>query len=126
MQSWAGEIWYQRVRLELLAASLVRWQVLRCDFCPQALLAAFASILRPLAIPRATHRSVSYEHEGCDGRTNLSKKGRRRCRKTGEAQALTYEQNASILKSGTAWLDPAESPEPVKEALPADPQASFS
>ena len=26
----------------------------------------------------------------------------------------------------SAWLDPAEGPEPVKEALPADPQASFS
>ena len=39
--------------------------------------------------------------------------------------AFQSVQNVAF-KSGTAWLDPAESPEPVKEALPADPQASFS
>ena len=39
--------------------------------------------------------------------------------------AFQSVQNVAF-KSGTAWLDPAEGPEPVKEALPADPQASFS
>ena len=39
--------------------------------------------------------------------------------------AFQSVQNVAF-KSGTAWLDPVESPEPVKEALPADPQASFS
>ena len=56
--------------------------------------------------------------------------GKRRPAKAGTSTALGFVafqsvQNATF-KAGTAWLDPAESPEPVKEALPADPQASFS
>ena len=50
--------------------------------------------------------------------------------KAGTSTALGFVAFQSVqnvaFKSGTAWLDPAESPEPVKEALPADPQASFS
>jgi len=51
-------------------------------------------------------------------------------RKAGTSTALGFVAFQSVqnvaFKAGTAWLDPAESPEPVKEALPADPQASFS
>ena len=50
--------------------------------------------------------------------------------KAGTSTALGFVAFQSVqnvaFKNGTAWLDPAESPEPVKEALPADPQASFS
>ena len=50
--------------------------------------------------------------------------------KAGTSTALGFVAFQSVqnvaFKSGTAWLDPAEGPEPVKEALPADPQASFS
>ena len=51
--------------------------------------------------------------------------------KAGTSTALGFVAFQSVqnvaFKSGTAWLDPAdEVKEPVKEALPADPQASFS
>ena len=64
-----------------------------------------------------------------------SARGRRRVpetrrRKAGTSTALGFVAFQSVqnvaFKNGTAWLDPAEGPEPVKEALPADPQASFS
>ena len=50
--------------------------------------------------------------------------------KAGTSTALGFVAFQSVqnvtFKAGTAWLDPADEPVAVKEALPADPQASFS
>ena len=85
------------------------------------------SLLTNLA--RKAGAAVKRESAGADARAKRLN-FERRAHKAGTSTALGFVAFQSVqnvtFKAGTAWLDPADEPVAVKEALPADPQASFS